>query len=109
MPMPFIVFIFSTPLFCTLIVAPVVVSSTDHVFSPASCRCTLPSGQNSSVGEAVKVTLEGSQRTGPSWLGRVTGSLSFAGYFHLVSLQRSPAPSSVVGLLGVPINSTTRY
>ena len=69
----------------------------------------MPSGQNSSVGDALNVTGDGSVRTAPSWFGRVTGSLSFAGYFHFVSLHRSLALSFASGLLGLPINSTTRY
>ena len=101
--------IFSNVPFRTLIVAPVVGSSTGHGFPLPTSLCTVPSGQNSSVTDALNVTFEGSVRTAPSWFGRVTGSLSFAGYFHFVSLHRSLALSFASGLLGLPINSTTRY
>src|SRR5262245_3881251 len=80
-----------------------------HGFSPAACLCTVPFGQNPRVGAVPNVPPVGRSRVGPSGLGRAAGSLSFAGYLHLVSLHRSLAVSFGSGTLGDPISSVIRY
>ena len=55
----------------TVIVAPAAASGGHGLPAPASA-CTLPSGQNSSVGNAVNVACGCRRRSAPSLFGRVS-------------------------------------
>src|SRR6266446_464019 len=70
--------------------------------------CTVPSGQNSSVGDAVSATPNWRYLTGPSLAGRAVRlvALGVKGYF--VWSQRSFAESFASGVAGVPISSSAR-